>query len=234
MYRRKSKLQALVIVGALACVGAAGYLGYELGRYSAGYSLLDVRRAERKRDAALAERDGTIEELRRQVAILETARRIDRETYAQVEQNLEQLEAQMQAQAEQLAFYQGIVSPEDGVAGLRIQSVEMEPAPGERQYVLRLVLAQAMARSGKVAGSVELRIDGKLGADSLSLGLSDLVRDADMSTIAYEFRYFQTIEREVQLPVGFVAETVELEISPTEPRGAAPVVQDYSWQALSG
>jgi multidrug efflux pump subunit AcrA (membrane-fusion protein) len=234
MYRRRSKLQAVVIVGVLLCLAAVGYLGYELGRYSAGYSLLDVRRAERKRDTELAEREGTIDELRRQLAILETARRIDRETYAQVEQNLEQLEAQMQAQAEQLAFYQGIVSPEDGMAGLRIQSLEIEPMAGERQFVLRLVLAQAMAHSGKVAGSVELRIDGQLGADKVTFGLAELVSEADMSEITYEFRYFQTIEREVQLPLGFSAETVELEISPTEPRGAAAVVQEYSWEALSG
>lgn len=223
----------LLPVLAVACVAAIAFLGYELGRYRAGYSLLDVRRMADEHELYVAEQNETIEDLRRQIAILETAREIDRETYAQVEANLAQLQARIQAQEEELAFYQGIVSPEDGTAGLRVQSVEIEPADSDRQFLIRLVLVQAIVQSGRVAGSVQLRVSGLLDDREAVLELPSLVADESMASIGYEFRYFQTIERELELPAGFVARTVEVEIVPTEPRGA-PLVQNYSWIALSG
>ena len=63
-----------------------------------------------------------------------------------------ELQAQIQAQEEELVFYRGIVSPQDGVAGLRIQSLEVLPGDGENRYLLRLLLVQAIVHSRRVAG----------------------------------------------------------------------------------
>src|SRR5262245_4793740 len=95
----------------LAVVVAAGslYLAYELGRYQGGFSLLDQRRERANLTRQLADEKAVSDELRRQLAIGETASEIDRATYAQVETTLADLQAQIQTQEEELVFYRGIV-----------------------------------------------------------------------------------------------------------------------------
>ena len=61
------------------------------------------------------------------IAIFETSREIDKETYARIQANLADLQARIQSQEEELMVYRGIVSPQDGAQGLRIQSLAVTP-----------------------------------------------------------------------------------------------------------
>ncbi|HEY7670843.1 MAG TPA: DUF6776 family protein, partial [Gammaproteobacteria bacterium] len=106
-YRRTHAILASVVGAAL--LAAALYLSFELGRYRAGYAILDAQREVRALEELVAARDGTIEDLQRQEAIFETTEDIDRETYARIETTLDELQAKIQAQEEELAFYRGIV-----------------------------------------------------------------------------------------------------------------------------
>ncbi len=221
----------IVYLVSAALLVSGSYLLYELGRYHGGYSLLDQRRERVEAETALAERDASIEELRRQVTLLETSREIDRETYAEVEKNLSQLQARIQAQEEELAFYQGIVSPEDGVAGLRIQNLEVSPADAEQRYTLRMVLVQAIIHDRRVAGTVRFNIAGTRYGQPVDLDLSDLAVDGEVDDLAYAFRYFQDLEQELILPVGFEPDRVDVEIWPREPRGQQ-VSQSFQWSAI--
>jgi hypothetical protein len=215
---------------------ALGYLCFELGRYQSGYSMLDQRREMAQARQQLTEEREASEELRRQVAILQTSREIDRETYARVEADLGELQAQIQAQEEELVFYRGIVSPQDGVAGLRIQSLEVVPADAERHYVLRLVLVQAIVHSRRVAGVVRLHLQGTLDGQPVSYDLEELAtgegNEAGGYDMAYSFRYFQGLESEVVLPVGFEPASLLVEIWPSEPRGER-VDQTFEWSAVA-
>ena len=221
----------IVYLVSAALLVSGSYLLYELGRYHGGYSLLDQRRERVETETALAERDASIEELRRQVTLLETSREIDRETYAEVEKNLSQLQARIQAQEEELAFYQGIVSPEDGIAGLRIQNLEVSPADAEQRYTLRMVLVQAIIHDRRVAGTVRFNIAGTRYGQPVDLELSDLAVDGEADDLAYAFRYFQDLEQELILPVGFEPDRVDVEIWPREPRGQQ-VSQSFQWSAI--
>jgi hypothetical protein len=214
-------------------LGAALYLSFELGRYRAGYSVLDARREAEALQELVAARDALIEDLRRQQTIHETSQEIDRETYAQVEANLDQLQAKIQAQEEELAFYRGIVSPGDGVAGLRIQDLEILPEDSEQRHILRLILVQAIVHNQRVKGSVRVRLSGTLGAELAEFDLEQLVGEGERHDLAYDFRYFQSIEQALTLPIGFEPATVEVEIRPREPRGE-PIMRSFQWAAVSG
>lgn len=224
-----SMLPLIVSVVGLVCVAALLYLSYEFGRYQAGFKVLDVRRASAERERLIADQVSQIEVLERQVAILETAREVDRETYAQVEANLEQLEEQIQTQEQQLAFYQGIVSPEDGASGLRIQSFAVEPGDADRAFTIHLMLVQAIVHSQKVAGSVDLGVVGRReGGERVTLDLPALgVRNA-AAAARYDFRYFQALDFDVALPAGLIPESVEVEVRPEQPSGSA-IAESYSW-----
>jgi Family of unknown function (DUF6776) len=229
---KKGRPKVLYMLG-IVVLGAALYLAFELGRFQSGYSLLDQRRERAQATATLAEREATIEDLRRQLAVFKTSREIDRETYDQVEANLSDLQAKIQAQEEELAFYRGIVSPQDGLSGLRIQNVEVVPTATEQRYLVRLVLVQAIIHNQRVTGIVKLHVAGQQDGAAVTLDLADLAADGDEADIAYQFRYFEGFERELTLPVGFEPSSIEVEIWPHEPH-AQTVKQSFPWSVVSG
>ena len=208
------------------------YLSFELGRIQSGYSLLDARRQSESFDAMSAERDRTIEELERQVAILETSREIDRETYASVEDNLAELQALIQALEEELAFYRGIVSPGDGVAGLRVQNVEIELGVNGATHTLRVLLVQSIVHNDRVTGSVRALLRGTVDGQAAELGLDDIGSESRATDIPYGFRYFQTLEHRLALPEDFEPEELEIQVWPRTPRGET-IVASFSWATIS-
>ncbi len=230
--RSHQRKKPVLLYAALTIVLAAAiYLSFELGRYQAGYSKLDERRQETALEQTIAERDKVIEELRRQQAILETSREIDQETYSRVEDNLGDLQAKIQAQEEELAFYRGIVSPGDGVSGLRIQDLEVLPEDSEQRHLLRLILVQAIVHSKRVTGTVRIKFSGNLDGQPAEFALQDLVAEGTDPEIDYGFRYFQSLEEDLVLPVGFEPATVEVEVRPREPRGE-PLTQSFPWASV--
>jgi hypothetical protein len=216
----------------VAIVVAVGYLCFELGRFRAGYSVIDHRREIAALEQRLGGHATEADELRSQLAILKTGREIDDETYAQVKANLGDLQARIQAQEEELVFYRGIVSPQDGVAGLRIQSIDVLPADAESRYLLRLVLVQAIVHSRRVAGVVRLQLEGVRDGQMASLDVADLVAEGSDYDMAYEFRYFQGLECEIVLPVGFEPQRLAVEIAPSEQR-AERQSQSFEWAAIA-
>jgi hypothetical protein len=219
-------------IGAVVVIAGA-YLAFELGRYEAGYSVVDHRRAIALVTEQLGEERAASDELRRQLAIFQTSKEIDRETYSRVEANLTELQAQIQAQEEELVFYRGIVSPRDGVAGLRIQSLDVLPGDDENHYLLRLVLVQAIVHSRKVAGVVKLQLEGMRDGQTASFDVAELVADGGGYDMSYDFRYFQGLECELALPVGFEPARVNVEIWPSDTH-ADKVNQSYEWSAITG
>jgi hypothetical protein len=219
-------LAAAVAVGSL-------YLAFELGRYRSGFSLFDTRRERNALEQQLEKEQTATDELRRQLAIAETSGEIDRATYDQIKSSLSDLEAHIQAQEEELVFYRGIVSPQDGVAGLRIQSLEVLPSDGERRHLLRLLLVQAIVHSRRVSGAVKLQLEGTQDGQTTSFDIAELVVPGESYDMAYEFRYFQGLEAELALPAGFEPQRVLVEIWPNEAR-AERINQTFEWREVAG
>jgi hypothetical protein len=219
---------------ALAAVVAFGalYLAFELGRFRSGFSVIDHRREIAALTQRIDQERAAGDELRRQIAIAQTSGEIDRETYSQVESNLSNLQAKIQSQEEELVFYRGIVSPQDGVAGLRIQSLEVLPADGERRYSVRLVLVQAIVHSRKLTGQIKLQIEGLRDGQMASLEGSQLAAGDGRYDMAYDFRYFQGLDTELELPLGFEPQRINVEIWPSEAK-AEKVYQSFDWSVTS-
>ena len=217
----------------LVLIAAGLYLFFELGRYQADYSRLDAARAAAALQGEIASRDREIDDLERQIAILRTSGSIDRETYAGVEANLAELEARIQAQEEELVFYRGIVSPGDGVAGLRVQNVEVLAGEGEATHTLRILLVQAIVHNDRVTGSVRLSLRGTLDGEATAFGLEALGTESRATDVPYGFRYFQTLDMGIRLPEGFEPAEIEIQVWPRSPRGET-IVQGFPWPAVIG
>ncbi len=217
---------------AAVVVVASTYLSFELGRYRAGYSLFDHDRDLRRLRKTLASQRADLDEAQRRLAILKTSHEVDQASNARVQETLTQLQAKLQAQQEELEFYRGIVSPSTGGPGLRVQSLQIRQGSSERRYVLELVLMQAMSRDRRVEGAVRLKIGGTRDGKHLELALKDVAVDDHAAELSYAFRYFQALEQEVELPVGFMPETVQVQIAPSAPRHD-PTSQEFRWSAVT-
>jgi hypothetical protein len=229
---RSNRSTILFVLAAAVAVGSL-YLAFELGRYRSGFSIFDTRRERNALEQQLEQEHTATDELRRQLAIAETSGEIDRATYDQIKSSLSDLEAQIQAQDEELVFYRGIVSPQDGVAGLRIQSLEVLPSDGERRHLLRLLLVQAIVHSRRVSGAVKLQLEGTQDGQMTSFDIAELAVPGESYDMAYEFRYFQGLEAELALPAGFEPQRVLVEIWPNEAR-AERINQTFEWREVAG
>jgi len=228
-----SRRVVLFAVATLAVLAGTGYLVFELGRYQVGYSALDQRREQEALQQIISQQAANADELRRQITVLQTSQEIDRETYALVESNLSELQLRIQSQEEELAFYQGIISPEDGYAGLRIQSINFTAAELEQHYILRLVLVQSISHDRRVTGVVRLHIEGSRAGEADELSPDEILIDPETGNIPYAFRYFQGLQGVVVLPADFVPDQVNVEIRP-QGAGGRPILHSFEWSTVAG
>lgn len=221
---RRRTVAVGMVVALIVLIGAA----FELGRYSSGFSKVAEMQHRRELSGAIEKLEKENEELRQAVASAELARNVDKEAYADVEKTLADLQAQVLKHREELTFYRGIVSPEDGIGGLRIQRFQILPGAADQQYRLRLVLVQSMRQDAFVSGAVSVEIEGVQDNKPLQLPLAKAVNDAEATAnLPFRFRYFQNIEQDIVLPVGFDPRAVTVEVKTAK---LAPVRESYPWQ----
>jgi hypothetical protein len=212
---------------AAALVAAlAGWIGYGLGQRSAGH---DAAAAEKRAVAEDQQQRLEFENkrLNARVAELEMARRLDRDAYGQVEATLGDLQSRLARQSDDLAFYRSIVSPADGIQGLRIQRFEVLPGDQPRQVRLTLTLVQAMRHESIVAGLAQITLLGVKDDVPARFSVGDLL-GKPQAELPFSFRYFQTIEQAVVLPEGF--EPFETEVRVRSSKLRAPVQQKFAWK----
>lgn len=220
-------LQTLVGVGAVLAVG---YLVFELGRIQAGYNVLDAaaeRAAYEDRIAALGEEALALKE---QIRLLETHRDIDREAYRQVEASLVGLQQKIQEQRDAIGFYRGIISPDDGTHGLRVQELKLSRGKNDREYRLNLVLVQVMQHERSVKGDVAFSLEGAQDGEVVTYTLEQLVPEDEDSDWPFSFRYFQNFDRALVLPDGFAPEKVHVEVR-SRTKSVPDVKQSFLWQS---
>ena len=205
----------------------AGWIGYGQGQRSAGHDAA----AEAEQRSVLQEGVGRLEfenkRLHAKVAELEMARRLDRDAYGQIERTLGGLQSQLARQSDDLAFYRSIVSPADGIQGLRVQRFEVLPGEEPRQVKLKLTLVQAMRHESVVAGLAQITLIGMQGDAPARHSVGELL-GKPRAELPFSFRYFQTVEQTVSLPEGFQPFETDVRVHSTKLR--SPVQQTFPWK----
>jgi hypothetical protein len=204
--KRRALLWAMA---ALLTIGIL-YAAFELGRYDAGFRVVDSVRgalAASARIRALEAENGT---QRRQLEAAETARRVDREGYAQVERSLGDMQSQIARLNQDLSFYRGLVQPES-LIHVKVQQMQIIPDTITGQFHLKFVLMQTGKPDKEVAGNAAITIDGLLQGKPLSLTYAQVSPNHRVS-LAYSFKYFQEYNEAIELPRGFEPTRVGVEI----------------------
>jgi len=214
-------------------IGAIGYLVFEFGRIQANYNIVDAARERQVYEDRIAALEADIVALKQEIALLETHRDIDQEAYKEVEASLVALQAKIQEQTDAIAFYRGIVSPEDGAAGLKVQDLKLTRGPEEHIYNVRLVLVQSLKHDRKVTGDVSLSVEGQQGGQTATYIYTDLLPDQGEQDWPFSFRYFQDFDREIVLPDGFTPERIRIEVR-SRTRSIDSIEESFSWASSLG
>jgi len=188
------------LIGGLVVGLVLLYGMFELGRYDAGFRVVDSVRGALSASSRIRELEDEVQREREQLAAADVARRVDREGYKQVERSLGDMQSQIARLNQDLSFYRGLVQP-DAMVHVKVQQMQIVPeaAGGFR---LKFVLMQTGKPDGNVAGSLSLSVDGLLRGKPLSLTFPQLAR-SHLSGLVYSFKYFEDYDEPIMLPAGF-------------------------------
>ncbi|MBS0613905.1 MAG: hypothetical protein JSS24_12090 [Proteobacteria bacterium] len=199
------------LIGGLSVAAIAFLYGmFELGRYDAGYRVMDAVRGAFSSSSRMRELTAENARLRQQLEAADVARRVDREGYAQVEKSLGDMQSQIARLNQDLSFYRGLVQPETGV-GVKVQRMQIVPEAKPGQFRLKFILMQVGRPDRPVNGNTVISIDGISGGKPFNLSFARVSPKKRVS-LAYSFRYFQDFDELVQLPAGFEATRIDVEI----------------------
>ena len=221
----RAALAVAIVVG--------GYLTFEFGRIQADYNVVDAAQQRDDYENRIKELQNHIASLNQEIALLETHRDIDREAYKDVETSLANLQEKIQEQRDAIAFYRGIISPDDGQRGLRVQDLRLSKGKDDRQYYVRLVLVQVMQHDRSVKGEVNFSLEGAQNGVATTYKLQQLIPADETSSWPFSFRYFQNFDRQLILPEGFLPERINIEVR-SRTKSIASVKQSFLWQTGQG
>jgi hypothetical protein len=152
--------------------------------------------------------------LREQSAVLERSGQIERQAYKQLEGAVTGLQDEILELKGELAFYRGIVSPDDASKGLNLQNFELSSGPLSRQYHYKVVLTQVLNNGNVVRGNMRFEVAGLEQGEQKSYSLEQLSDSKDKDGLEFKFKYFQIIEGDLMLPEGFEPIKVNLMVTP--------------------
>ena len=204
--KRRAVLWAMAVLLAAAIL----YAAFELGRFDAGFRVVDSVRGALAASARIRALEADNGNQRRQLEAAETARRVDREGYAQVERSLGDMQSQIARLNQDLSFYRGLVQPES-LIHVKVQQMQIIPDTVAGKFHLKFVLMQTGKPDKEVAGNAAITIDGLLQGKPLSLTYAQVSPNHRVS-LAYSFKYFQEYNEAIDLPRGFEPTRVGVEI----------------------
>jgi hypothetical protein len=203
--RRAVLFAASALLAAVVLYGA-----FELGRYDAGFRVMDSVRGALSASSRIAKLEAENGRQREQLAAADVARRVDREGYKQVERSLGDMQSQIARLTQDLSFYRGLVQP-DSLVHVKVQQMQIVPEAAVGKYRLKFVLMQTGKPDNVVAGNAALSIDGLQRNKPTTLTFAQ-VSPSRRSGLAYSFRYFQDYDEPVILPPGFEPTRIGIEI----------------------
>jgi hypothetical protein len=224
--KRRALLLGLAVLLALGVL----YAAFELGRYDAGFRVVDSVRGALSASARIRNLEAINEKQRGQLAAAEVARQVDREGYKQVQRSLGDMQSQIARLNQDLSFYRGLVQP-DSVIHVKVQQMQIVPETAPGQYHLKFVLMQTGKPDKVVVGNAAITIDGLMQGKPSSLSFGQVAPNRRVS-LAYSFRYFQDYDEPILLPQGFEPTRVGIEIHSSKDRDASHSFrQAFVWKA---
>lgn len=222
---RRREIQVLVTLVVTGLLLAAGFY---LGQHAA-YSGLGIDpEVYREMERAAPETAGQLQKLEEKLDISATRNEVDRAALELVRKDIAGQKEQTLRLEESLTFYQSLMSPGDIAKGLALRPIEIVATNSERRFAFRIVARQESRKHSLLKGTLSVKVQGVADQKDRSLSLSVLSEEVESDNIALRFRYFQTVEGELELPAGFEPQAIAIvarSVSPTK----AKIVEQFPW-----
>lgn len=213
-------------IAALALTAVGGYF---YGYYET-FRTEQTAQAERQRltdQLTVVQQENN--ELRRQVAILDTSSVMDQRANEEVQSTILGLRERVAQLEQDIVFYRQVVSDETGSTGLTIGQFDISATNMPRRFRYKLVLRQQDADGDTfLMGHVNVNLVGRQDETQVILPLREVSENEDQLDIRLRFKFFQNIEGELALPPGFEPERIQIAAVATEPV-AKSIDQNFSW-----
>ncbi|MGJ8669002.1 MAG: DUF6776 family protein [Oceanococcus sp.] len=212
------------------CIGLGLVLGYGLFRDAPSGGLVqDIPLANPYASCpeklSATERERRV--LREELAYTKQSVVVEQEACFELRKSLAKQEDELSKLNEQLAFYRGIVSPEQDEAGVRIHGLDLFKI-SRRSVQFRLTLIQPVRQSKDANGRLNIVVEGLAGDVFRQIPMSELGFAGDFSG-EYAFRYYMELHGQFRLPEGFKPLRISTEAIPNT-KGRKPVRQTFIWQ----
>jgi hypothetical protein len=211
----------------LLSIPAAGWLGWDAGlRFQA-----QAVRENEVLTRTLADTERELQDTRERYQQLQVDLLVAHESLAGSQGVIGELEQQLFRLQQDLATFQGALSPTAMVPGLRIQSFELGATEDERVFRFKVMVSRVGSEAETTQAELFLDVVGTSAGKKVTLSLAQLASLAEGQGIPLDFRYFQVVpadpaDVELRLPDDFVPAQVQLR---AEGEGKKLVEQVFDW-----
>ena len=211
--------EVLLLLGILAAALLLG-LGYFLGHRDIPSELSQTSISVVEKELAVLRDNLEVQRVQHQldVATLE----IVRKGIAAQKDQVSQLE-------ESLQFYKSLMAPESIAQGLSLRKLEVVATDQPYRFSFRLVAQQEASKHPFLKATLSIELFGKRDGDKISYPLAKLSDDFEEGTVALRFRYFQAVEGELQLPLGFEPWGFNVVVKVSSPH-TVELRRSYPWE----
>jgi len=206
----------------------AAVAGLYWGYYGASREHVIVGEENVLLSEALIQAQEQIASLRSDMAMTGRDNLVDQRAAEEVQSTINGLRARIMQLEQDVSFYRQVMTPDAAELGLIIAEVLVMPANAPRSYRYRAVFRLAGAGDRNVEGSVAISVVGQQGSESKVYAMAELMRAPSEFVETLEFRYFQTLEGEFELPLGFSPEQIAVRAESTRPLEYI-VEKTFSW-----
>ncbi|MEQ1440685.1 DUF6776 family protein [Fontimonas sp. SYSU GA230001] len=192
---------------------------------------LEVEQLREERRALTRDLRAAREEIKRleeQAVYVRRSQEIDGEACNAVRESLTQLQAEASDLREQLAFYRGIVAPEQSRAGVRVYEFKLAPGAAAGGIHYELVLIQSVRHDKRVAGRIELELVGQQDGAETRLPWAKITSDDGAANLVFSLKYFEEFAGDIRLPPGFQPTRVVVTLIP-DGNGMPRVEESFDW-----
>lgn len=211
---------------------AFSFLTYEYGMGEGLTLQVEVVKEKDLIKTQLAEATKSVDRMRQEIASLKLGGEVDSRATEEVRQTVEALQDEIALLNEEIMFYKGVMVPNAEDKGLRIERLSIEDTPDPNKFRYSLLLTQIVDKHDYVQGGVEIALVGREGDFDLQLSLSDMSQ-AEKDIIGFRFRYFQNINGELNLPIGFEPRELVI-VARSSGRNSQRLEKKFSWQLNGG
>ena len=213
----------------IAAVAAFSWLTYRYGFDEGIATRQDVVQEREQLRQQLQSSADLVREMRQEVASLKLGGEIDNQATEEVRQTVETLQNRIAELKEEVRFYKGVMIPNAGDKGLRIERLDLTRQGVDVNY--RLLLTQVVEKHDYIQGSVSIELLGRQGENETKYRFQDIAA-GESNSMRFRFRYFQNIEGMITVPGDFEPQrvTVTAQLSAT----GGVLEKQFDWGITGG